>query len=56
MGLGSQMIGIILLGTFAGNWLDQYFSTSKPLFTAGLGLISVFASLWFVFKDLLIKK
>lgn len=56
MGLASQMIIIILLGTFFGQWLDQRYETSNSYFTAGMGLVSVFVALWFVFKKLLIKK
>jgi len=56
MGLAFQMIGIILLGAFAGKWLDGHFQTSKPYFTACVSLLAVFVSLWYSFKDLLIKK
>ncbi len=55
IGLASQMIGIILLGAFLGRWLDQRFQTEQAYFTAGTTLMTVFASLWYVFKDLIKK-
>jgi len=56
MGLAFQMIVIILIGAFLGKWLDGYFETTKPYFAAGVSLFAVFLSLWFSFKELLIKK
>jgi len=52
MGLASQMIAIIVLGAFVGNWLDGYFGYETAYFTAGLSLLGVFLSFVYVFKDL----
>lgn len=43
--LSTEMIGAILLPALLGDWLDDYFSTSKPYFTLGLTLFGVFASM-----------
>ena len=51
-----QMGGIIALGVWGGIELDKYFPISKfPVFTTSLSLLSVFASIYFVIKDLLKK-
>jgi hypothetical protein len=51
-----QMGGIIALGVWGGIELDKYFPISKfPVFTISLSLLSVFASIYFVIKDLLKK-
>jgi ATP synthase protein I len=53
-GLGFQMIGIILLGTFGGIKLDEYLSL-KPLFTIIGVLFSVGMSMYFAIKEFLKK-
>lgn len=51
-GMAIQMGVIILIGTYAGTWLDERFQTSTPWFTVGLALFSIFAALYVVLKDL----
>lgn len=54
-GLAFQMGIIILLGTFAGKYLDRYFQLQMPIFTLLLSLCSVFAALYVSLKDFLFK-
>jgi F0F1-type ATP synthase assembly protein I len=51
--MGLQMIAIILLFYWAGSKLDQRASTEKPVYTAVLTLIGVFAGLYIVLRDFL---
>jgi uncharacterized membrane protein YfcA len=55
-GMAFQMGIIILIGTYAGKYLDQYFQTEKPLFTVFLALFSIFVALYTSLKDLFKKK
>ena len=51
-----QMGITIALGVWGGVKLDEYFGLKKlPAFTISLSLLSVFASVYFVIKDLLKK-
>ncbi|MBI4947431.1 MAG: AtpZ/AtpI family protein [Bacteroidetes bacterium] len=51
-----QMGITIALGVWGGMKLDKYFPVTRfPLFTITLSLLSVFASIYFVIKDLLRK-
>jgi len=50
-----QMGIIILVGTFAGQKLDEYFQTERPLFTVFLALFSIFVALYITLKDLFQK-
>jgi F0F1-type ATP synthase assembly protein I len=50
-----QMLGIILLGVFAGYKLDKWIHTA-PLFTIILSLSSVVLAIYTVTRDLLKKK
>lgn len=50
-GMGFQMIAIILLFYWAGSKLDQRASTEKPVYTAVLTVLGVFAGLYIVLKD-----
>ncbi|MEL6968849.1 MAG: AtpZ/AtpI family protein [Bacteroidota bacterium] len=51
-GMAIQMGVIILLGVYAGKWLDEYFQTA-PYLTVALALFSIFAALYTSLKDLL---
>ncbi|MBX9853759.1 MAG: AtpZ/AtpI family protein [Cytophagaceae bacterium] len=48
-----QMIATIALGAFAGVKLDQYFEVKSHLFTIGLLLFSVIASIYYVIRSLM---
>ncbi|MGW8314525.1 MAG: AtpZ/AtpI family protein [Bacteroidales bacterium] len=50
-GLGFQMIAIILLFYWAGSKLDERAATEKPVYTAVLTVLGVFAGLYIVLKD-----
>ena len=52
-GMGIQMAAIMLLGIFAGIKLDEWLGWKFPVFTIVLALLSVFAALYFVLKDLI---
>ena len=52
-GIALQMGVIIALGVWGGVKLDEKFPVSKfPVFTITLSLLSVFASMYFVIKDI----
>ena len=55
-GLGFQMVIIILLFYWAGTKLDTRASNEKPVYTAILTLLGVFAGLYIVLKDFLTRK
>ena len=48
-GLKIQMVAIILLGAFFGNYLDEK-NQSEPTYSIILSLISIVLALYFVFK------
>lgn len=50
--LGFQMVGIIGAFTFAGYKLDEWQNSATPVYTAGLSLLGVAISLYFIFKGL----
>jgi len=50
-GLGFQMLAIIGLATWLGDYIDSKQSRDFPLFTVVLSLIGVFASLYLVIKE-----
>ena len=52
-GMGFQMIAIILLFYWAGSKLDQRAATEKPVYTAILTVLGVFAGLYIVLKGFL---
>ncbi len=54
-GMAFQMGAIILVGTLAGQWLDDYFGLERPLLTVLMALISIFAALYLVLKDLFVQ-
>jgi hypothetical protein len=52
-GTALQMGAIIALGVWGGMKLDEKFPLGRfPVFTISLSLLSVFASMYFVIKDL----
>ncbi|MCG8329857.1 MAG: AtpZ/AtpI family protein [Chitinophagales bacterium] len=55
-GMAFQMGIIILVGTYAGKKLDEYFQSDQPIFTVVLALLSIFAALYISLKDLFISK
>ena len=55
-GMAFQMGIIILVGTYAGQKLDEYFQSSQPYWTVFLALFSIFAALYVVLKDLFTGK
>lgn len=54
--LAFQMIAIIGLGCWGGDKLDKMYQNSTPVFTIVLSLVSIFAALYIVLKDLIKPK
>ncbi len=54
--MGFQMIAVILIFYWAGSKLDERAANEKPVYTAILTILGVFAGLYLVLKDFLIKK
>ncbi len=52
-GLAFEMLGIIVLGSWAGYKLDEKRAGEFPIWTVILSLFAVFASLYLVLKQLL---
>ncbi len=46
-----EMAIIIAVGTYGGDWLDDYFEFDTPILTIILSLFSIFASLYLVIKQ-----
>lgn len=55
-GIGFQMIFIILIFYWAGSKLDARSPWEKPVFTAILTVLGVFAGLYVVLKDFIGRK
>ncbi|MEN8201518.1 MAG: AtpZ/AtpI family protein [Bacteroidota bacterium] len=55
-GMGFQMIAIILLFYWAGSKLDERSANEKPVYTAILTILGVFAGLYLVLKDFIVRK
>lgn len=57
-GMGIQMGLTIFLGGWSGQYLDNYYNTETPWFTAGFSLVATFLAIYFVIKgiDKLTKK
>ena len=55
-GMAIQMGVIILIGTYGGTKLDEYFQSKTPWFTVGLALLSIAIALYVSLKDLFVKK
>lgn len=54
--MGFQMVVIILLFYWAGSRLDLRSGNEKPVYTAILTLLGVFAGLYIVLKDFIFRK
>jgi F0F1-type ATP synthase assembly protein I len=54
--MATQMMAIILVGTFGGVKLDEYLNMKIPVFTLVLTLLSIFLAIYFVIKDFIKKK
>jgi ATP synthase protein I len=52
-GIAFQMIATILLGSWAGTALDEYFEVKSHIFTVVLMLLSVVASMYVVIRGLI---
>ncbi len=50
-GVAFQMIAIIGVFTFIGYRLDLYYKPAQPYYTAGLALLGVCVSLYFVIRS-----
>ena len=55
-GMAFQMLAIILIITFIGKKINDYFEVDPPLVTAAFALLSIFAALYLTLKDLIIGK
>ena len=54
-GIAFKMAAIIVLGTFGGYKLDQYFGFDKHIITLVLSLLSVVLAIYIVIKDFIKK-
>ncbi|MBI9066679.1 MAG: AtpZ/AtpI family protein [Salinivirgaceae bacterium] len=54
-GMAFEMLGIIILGVFAGQKLDEKRPSEFPLWTLILSLLAIFISLYLVIKGLMKK-
>jgi len=54
--MGFQMIAVILLFYWAGSRLDERSGNEKPVYTAILTVLGVFAGLYIGLKDFIFKK
>ncbi len=50
-GLGFTMMGIILVFTFGGWWLDGQLTWKFPVFTIVLSLLGITGSMVYLFKE-----
>ena len=55
-GMGFQMLAIILLFYWAGSKLDVRSGNEKPVYTAILSMLGVFAGLYIVLKDFIFRR
>ena len=49
-GMAFQMIAVLLIAAYAGQWLDKHFQNKVPWFTLVLLLIGVMASMYLIIK------
>jgi ATP synthase protein I len=49
-GMAFQMMAVMLLAAYGGQWLDDYFGNDKPWYTLVLLLIGVVASIYITIK------
>ena len=54
--MGFQMVFVILIFFWAGSKLDERSSNEKPVFTAILTVLGVFAGIYLMLKDFIGKK
>jgi len=54
--MGFQMVIVILIFFWAGSKLDERSSNEKPVFTAILTVLGVFAGLYLALKDFIGKR
>jgi len=55
-GMAFQMLAIILIFYWAGSKLDERSASEKPVYTAILSIIGVFAGLYVSLKDFIFRK
>ncbi|MBY0245862.1 MAG: AtpZ/AtpI family protein [Sphingobacteriaceae bacterium] len=53
--MGFQMICVIVLFAFLGNYIDKYFKTELPLYTAFFSLFGVVVSMVQIIKQVIKK-
>lgn len=49
-GMAFQMIAVMLVAAYGGQWLDKHFENDKPWYTLVLLLIGVIASVYLIIK------
>jgi F0F1-type ATP synthase assembly protein I len=55
-GMAFQQLGAIILGTWIGKMLDNYFANSTPYCTGLFALLGIGAGLYLVLKDVITPK
>jgi len=51
-----QMGVVIVIGAFSGSFLDKYFNTLTPIFTAIFSLAAIFSSLYYFLRGFIKNK
>jgi ATP synthase protein I len=51
-GLGIQMLAVIMVGVYAGRWLDGQQNNTTPVWTLVLALVGIGASLYLLINGL----
>jgi hypothetical protein len=51
-GMVFQMLTVILLSAWGGNWLDGRYETEKPFWTLGCAFAGVILSMILIIKDI----
>ena len=49
-GMAFQMIAVLLVAAYSGQWLDDHYNNTQPWFTLVLLLIGVTASMYLIIK------
>ena len=49
-GMAFQMIAVLLVAAYSGQWLDNHYQNEQPWFTLVLLLIGVTASMYLIIK------
>ena len=49
-GMAFQMIAVLLVAAYSGQWLDDYYQNEQPWFTLVLLLVGVTASMYLIIK------